>query len=123
MDVSMLCLDTYAILEIARNNKNYKKILMQEFVVPSAILAELYYVLYRDTNEETAKYWFKRFRNFNQDVNLDTWIKSARFKYEHRKENLSFFDCIGYIFAKENNLLFVTGDKAFARKKNVLYLK
>jgi len=44
-------------------------------------------------------------------------------KKENKKKNLSFFDCAGYIFARENNYKFVTGDKEFENLPNVEYIK
>ena len=44
-------------------------------------------------------------------------------RIEHAKENLSFFDCVGYVFAQEHGLIFVTGDKAFEKREGVEYIK
>jgi len=117
-----LCLDTYALIEIHKENKNYLEVLNKEFVITSAILAEFFNVMYKMHDEITANYWLKKLRPFHVDVNMNIWLKAVMYKYKKKKEKLSIFDCIGYVYAQENNLLFVTGDKEFKGKKGVLYL-
>jgi len=53
----------------------------------------------------------------------DIMLKAVRFRIDHKKENLSFFDCIGYIFTQENNMAFDTGDKDFKNKEGVEFIK
>jgi len=40
-------------------------------------------------------------------------IKGLIFREDNKKKNYSIFDAIGYKFAIENEMIFVTGDKAF----------
>lgn len=119
----MKCLDTYALIEISKGNEKFSKYSEEDFVVPDIVIAEFYGVILREYNEKTADYWFKKFENNIKSTNIYTIIKAIKFKQEHNKENLSFFDCIGYIFAKENNIKFVTGDEKFENKQNVEYVK
>jgi hypothetical protein len=123
MQNGMLCLDSYALVEIHEENKNYEFVLNQEFVIPDSTLAEFYQTLYRKLGKQTADYWLSKLSSYSVNVDLDIWIKSMAYKQEHKKENLSMFDCIGYIFAQENNMLFVTGDKQFKNKKGVMFIK
>jgi predicted nucleic acid-binding protein len=119
----MLCLDTYALSEISKDNPNYTPIYEQEFIIAEPILAEFYYVLYRDHDEETAIYWLEKLRSFAKPVPFYIWIKAVKYKKEHNKEDLSFFDCVGYMFAIENGYTFVTGDRQFEKKKGVRFIK
>jgi predicted nucleic acid-binding protein len=119
----IICFDTYALVEIEKSSLAYKKFLDKNFVIPEPILAEFFYVLLKERDEKTANYWVNKLRPFSKTINLDIWIKSMNYRYENKKENLSIFDCIGYIFALENKIKFVTGDKAFKNRKNVIYIK
>jgi len=94
-----------------------------DFVVAEPTLAEFYYVLLRDYNEQIANLWLEKFRSFIRPVPFSIWAKAMKYKHENNKENLSFFDCIGYMFAIENGYPFVTGDKQFAKRKGVMYIK
>ncbi len=47
----------------------------------------------------------------------------AEFNAKNKKNALSYADAIGYIYARENGLEFVTGDDAFKGLKGVRFLK
>ncbi len=123
MDVKMKCLDTYALIEIHDENPNFLPYLRQEFVIPDLTMAEFYSVILRDYNEKTADYLLKKFDPFVAPVDFGIIIKAVKYRHEHKKQNLSFFDCVGYIFARENNMKFVTGDKEFENKDGVEFIK
>ncbi|MBI4210839.1 MAG: hypothetical protein HY544_05020 [Candidatus Diapherotrites archaeon] len=54
----------------------------------------------------------------------DETLKDAiRFRKEHKKKNLSYADCIGYIYAKRNGIKFLTGDMQFESLPNVEFVK
>lgn len=119
----MKCLDTCALIEIHDENPNFLHYLNQEFVIPDVIMAEFYGVILRDYNEKTANYLLEKFRPFIEIVNLGIMIKAVKYRHENKKQNLSFFDCVGYIFARENGMKFVTGDRAFENKGGVEFIK
>jgi hypothetical protein len=49
-------------------------------------------------------------------------IKALKFREENKKENISVFDAFGYIYSRENNFKFVTGDKAFKSREGVEFI-
>lgn len=118
----MYCLDTYALIEIAGGNPNFSFLFKENFVIPSTTLAEFYWVLLKNKGEEDANYWSEKLLNSSIDVPIKILIKAQHFRYINRKNDMSFFDCAGYIFAIENNYLFVTGDKEFKNIKGVKYI-
>mgnify|MGYP001579508087 CR=1 FL=1 len=117
------CLDTYALAEIAKGNKEFCMYLMAEFVITDLTLAEFYAVLLREDGEKTAEYWFKRLEAYAVPVSRQILKEAIAFRYQHRKQNISFFDAVGYVYALRNNLPFVTGDKEFEKKTNVEFRK
>ncbi len=119
----MKCLDTYVLIEIHDENPNFLKYLNQEFIIPEIIMAEFYEIILRNYNEQTANYVLEKFRHFITPVKMEILIKAVKFRHENKKQNLSFFDCVGYIFALENKMKFVTGDKEFKDKENVEFIK
>ena len=56
---------------------------------------------------------FSKFRNNVVEIDDETIKAAIKFRKEHKKQDLSYTDCIGYIYAKRNNLKFLTGDKEF----------
>ncbi|HLC61857.1 PIN domain-containing protein [Candidatus Woesearchaeota archaeon] len=119
----MLCLDTYALVEIGRNNPDFTGLLNQDFVITDLTIAEFYLFLYKEGNEDLARYWLKKLESFYRNVSRNVLIKSLKYRADNKKENLSIFDAVGYIYSLENGLKFVTGDRAFKNKEGVLFIK
>ncbi len=117
------CLDTYALIEITKDNPAYRKFKELAIVVNDITLTEFYGVLLQKQNEATAEYWWRQFSTVSLPVSKLTLREAQKFKQENRKSNISFFDAVGYIFAQQNHLLFLTGDKEFAGRPGVEYVK
>lgn len=117
------CLDTYALIEIAKSNPKFAEYLNSEFVITDLILAEFYSVLLREENESVADYWFKKLERYSVPVSKEILIEAVKFRYEYKKSNISFFDSVGYIFGIKNGYSFVTGDKEFEKLKDVDFKK
>jgi len=121
MDVKVL--DTYVLWEIAIGNPKFIHYLEEDFVVNDLILAEFYGIFLREFNEQTANYWILKLKCYSQEVPLHILIKAVKFKRNNPKKKLSFFDASGYMFARENNYTFVTGDKEFEHLQGVEFVK
>lgn len=119
----MKCLDTYALIEIHDANPSFLPYLEKEFIIPETTMAEFYGVILREYNEQTANYILKKFESYLRPVDIELLIKAVKFRHENKKLNLSFFDCVGYMFALENKVKFVTGDKEFENMPNVEFKK
>jgi uncharacterized protein len=123
----LYCLDTYAIVEIYYGNPKFSKFILGNFVISDWILGEFYYVWMQKYGEVEADTLIKELEKNSIQVSKEIIIKAMKFRYQHKKENkdsnISFFDAIGYIFSKENNYIFVTGDKEFEGFENVDYVK
>ena len=118
-------LDTYAIIEIARKNPDYKDYTLSPIDAGATIfnLMELhFYYLKNFGNEEAEKIY-----NLAMPLIINTddgIIKDAnKFKLANLKKRFSFTDCIGYVAALKLNLKFVTGDYAFKGLENVEFVK
>ena len=119
----MKCLDTYPLVEIATGNEKFEFLLNGDFVITDVTIAEFYYVILQKYDGSTADFWYRKFSPYCVPVSKNILIKGVKFRYDNKKKNLSFFDCVGYIFAIENNYKFVTGDKEFEKFENVVYIK
>jgi len=115
--------DTYAIMSLIEGNENYAKYKNNLITTSILNLAEIYNIFLRNHGKQTADYWAKKL-NFNFiDMDKDSIIRAVEFRFIHRKEDLSLTDCIGYILALKNNLIFLTGDSKFKNMKNVDFVK
>ncbi len=119
----MFCLDTYALAEIGDGNPKFIDFLNKEFIITDLTLAEYYSVLYREGKEDKAIYWHSILASFCKPVSREILIKALKYRIDNKKEDLSIFDCVGYIYSLENKLQFVTGDRAFEGRKGVLFIK
>ncbi len=124
---NLYCLDTYALIEISYGNEKFSKYIKEGFVISDWTLGEFFYVWMQKYSEEEADILIKQIESCSVSVSKEIIIKAMKFRYHHKKinktSNISFFDAVGYIFSKENNCLFVTGDKEFENLDDVEYVK
>jgi len=118
----MYCLDTYAIFEMIYGNKDYKWLIKEPFVIPEETLAE-FYITFLRKNEELSEKFTNLLATKTVPVRLPTLLAAMSLKTKAKGEKLSFFDCVGYVYAQENNYTFVTGDKQFEKRKGVKFIK
>lgn len=118
----MKCLDTYALVEICDGNPKFSTLLNEEVVITDLTMAEFYGCLYRKYDLKTAQYWLRKLTPLCHPVSREILIKAVQYRVDNKSQNLSFFDCVGYLFARENNIIFVTGDKEFKHKESVQFM-
>jgi uncharacterized protein len=119
----MLCLDTYALIEINSGNPKFSHLMNEEVVITDVTMAEFYGYLYRKYNVQTADYWHRKLSFLCRTVPREVLIKAVKFRYDNKKKKMSFFDCVGYIYSLDNNMKFVTGDKEFRDVEGVEFIK
>lgn len=116
--------DSYAIIELILGNKNYEKFKKSLISTSTLNLMEVYYFLLRIYNKQTADFWMKRLKfRLDNIIKLNVALKSSYFRFNNKKEKLSYIDCLGYVLAKEMNMKFLTGDEKFKSKANVEFVK
>ena len=119
-----LFFDTYALIEIGKNNINYEPYKTDVKIFISMLnLMELAYFLIREKRENEIDGVFNELGKFVVSYNKEILINAAKMKYRYKKERLSYVDCIGYLLAKQLNVKFLTGDEKFKKMKNVEFVK
>ena len=114
--------DTYALFEIMNDKPGYRKFAGEDMVTSILNLGELYYGLMRDGGAKFAQERYAKIKCMIIPVTEDSVKRAMEFRFAN-SHKLSYIDCIGYQLAKENNLLFLTGDKAFEGIENVEFVK
>jgi len=118
--------DSYAIFEYLKGNQKYQKYFDDPIGITTRFnLMEVFYHLYKEEGEEYANEIYNSFLTVCIEVS-DEQIKNAmklRKSLKDDKLNISFVDAIGYSIAKENGLLFLTGDEDFEHLPSVEYVK
>lgn len=115
--------DSYAIIEIIKENPKYASYANEEIVLSLFNLAEIYWSVLNDFGEEKADEIYSKFRNNVAEIDDETLKEAIKFRKEHKKLDLSYIDCIGYIYSKRNNLRFLTGDSKFENLPFVEFVK
>ena len=118
-------LDTYALIEIAAQNPEYRRYTINPIEAGTTIfnIMELhfYYLKHFGSGEAEKIYDIVSPLIISTD---DDIIKDAnKFRLANNKKRLSFTDCIGYIASIKLKLKFVTGDYAFKGLDNVEFVK
>lgn len=116
--------DTYAIVEMIKGNPSYSVYSDQVMITSFLNAMEVFYVILREFNDEVkAKSIYYGLKGSLVGVSDELVLEALKFKFKHRKEGLSYTDCIGYIYAKKNGLVFVTGDSDFKNFGRVEFVR
>lgn len=116
--------DSYAVIEILKENPNYHRFLGYPITIALFNLAEIYWHCINDPKlESEAESLYSKFKRGVVEIDDETLKQAVKFRKEHKKKDLSYTDCIGYMYAKKHNMKFLTGDKGFEKIENVEYVK
>jgi len=119
----MFFFDTYAIIEIIKDNQDYRRFRDERMVTSTLNIGELYWSLLREWGRDRTDAWFEGFYPEIVDGDRSIVIEAVRFRFLHRKQNMSLVDCIGYVLARKHQLKFLTGDKEFQHLENVEFVR
>ncbi len=123
MNIEIFFCDTYALIELIRGNKDYKKYINCALITSDLNIMEMYYSFLIDCNKEIADKYFDIWSGFVVQIPREIIKKAMQIKLDYKSEKLSYVDCMGYTFAMENNVAFLTGDEKFKDKNNVEFVK
>src|SRR3989338_340161 len=115
--------DSYAIIELIKGNPNYARFIKEEVTITIFNLVEIYYSALNDMNEESAEIIYEKYKNAVVKINDEILKEAMKFRKKNKSRNLSYPDCIGYVYAIKNKVKFLTGDKEFKDLGNVEFVK
>ncbi len=115
--------DTYAVIEILAQNPNYEKYKNAEITITIFNLAEIYYICLGNFTKTELEKIYNQYKKSVVEISDEVLKEAISFRKEHKKQSLSYTDCIGYIYAKRSNMKFLTGDKEFENLENVEFVK
>ena len=123
MTDSLYFFDSYAVIEILRNNENYKKYASAIVFLTKLNLFEVYYAILRQDGQRQADSFLSQHASFAVDYDENVITEAAQLKFFYKSRKISMADAIGYIIAKKRNIKFLTGDQQFKDLENVEYVK
>jgi len=115
--------DTYAFIEMIKGNPTYQPYTDLQVITTLPNLIELYYYLLREFNMTTADRYLTGYSEFLTSITVPCIRYGMQFKLTHRKDKLSYVDCIGYARALQLGIPFLTGDSKFKDKPNVEFVR
>lgn len=115
--------DTYAVIELVTGSPFYAKFINETPTITIFNLAEIYYSALNNMDESKAEEIYEKYSCYVADVSDEILKEAMKFRKKNKKKNLSYTDCIGYIYAIKNNFIFLTGDKEFQNMENVEFIK
>ena len=115
--------DTYALIEIYEGSQRYASYAEAVFFVTKLNLFEFHQYLLRKNGEKIADEDVEILMPHLTDFSMEIVKKASKFRRQNRDKNLSMTDCVGYVYARENNLLFLTGDNGFQKMENIEFVK
>ena len=115
--------DTYAVIELVSGNSFYAKFINETPTITLFNLAEIYYSAINNLDEFKAEEIYEKYSCCVVHISDEILKEALKFRKKNKKRNLSYTDCIGYIYALKNNLIFLTGDKEFENLENVEFVK
>jgi len=115
--------DSYAIIELLQGNPNYAKYIHEPVRITLFNLVEIYWFALREYGENIAEQIYQKYKSAVFEISDETIKKAVKFREKYKKRNLSYADSLGYFYALDNNLIFLTGDKEFEDMEKVEFVK
>lgn len=115
--------DSYAIAELIHGNPNYENFADEPVVITIFNLAEIYSIALKNYDDEKADEIYDEYSKFVVEIPDSVLKEAVKFRKTYKRRDLSYTDCIGYLYAIKNNMKFLTGDKEFEGLKGVEFVK
>lgn len=115
--------DSYAVIEIIRGNPKFIHLSDRQVTITLFNLIEVVNCIYLDSGEEKAKETYERWRGCVQEIDWNIITEAIKLRQKYKKRDMSYADCIGYCYALQKGLQFLTGDKEFQDLPNVEFIK
>ncbi len=116
-------LDSYALIEIIKENKNFNKFQETINFTGFANLLEVHYRIGGEFNEKKADEIIDKLKPLVINIEIKDIKDASNFRKKNIKNKFSYIDCLGYIMALNRNMKFVTGDNQFKDFDNVEFVK
>lgn len=113
--------DSYAIIELLRRNPNFMRYGEHPIITTIFNKIEIAWWASSLVDEKFASIVTDSL--FGQEISNEIIIEAVIMRKREKRRDLSYADCIGYCFARKNNLLFLTGDKEFKDLPGVEFVK
>lgn len=115
--------DSYAIIEIIKNNPNYEKFKEEVIITNAFNIAEVHYFFMENASEIESDRIIRELNIELLQIDREAAIQASKMRFKNKRLKLSYADCLGYVTSQKNNIMFLTGDDAFKEMENVEFVK
>ena len=116
--------DTSAIYEYMRDNQKIVPYFeSHEGIVTLLVVMEAYFILLKKVSEDAADKALNMLFPLMVIPPKTLIRKAMKFRLEKAKLGFSYADALGYVYANEHNIPFLTNDSAFKGLPNVILVK
>ena len=123
MGIKKFFWDSYAVIETIKGNSNFNPYLDDEVIITIFNLIEIYFSALKDLGEATAEKIYQQYSPSVTEVPDNVLKKAMKYKLKNKDKNFSYIDCNGYVYATENDFIFLTGDREFENLENGEFVK
>ena len=116
-------LDSYALIEIIRENKNFALFEKTENFTGFMNLLEIHYIISRELGAQKADMIIGKLKHLAIHEEILDIRAASEFRMKNSKNKFSYIDCLGYSMALNREMKFVTGDIQFKNFENVEFVK
>ncbi len=116
--------DSYAVIEYMNDNSRFVSYFEEHTGMLSLLnVLEVYYSVLSDAGKEKADIVLDTLWPLIVIPSKDSVKQAMEFRREHKKSNVSYANCLGYVLALQRGVKFLTGDIQFRSLKNVEFVK
>lgn len=116
--------DSYAVIEYLRDNPTFRPYFEDHTGVLTFLnILEIYYSVLNEAGKDRADIVLEMLFQLRIEPTKEIIKKVMTFRMENKKQDLSYADCLGYIIAQEQKILFLTGDSKFRDVKGVAFVR
>ena len=116
-------LDTYALIEIVKDNKNFERFKNTRNFTGHMNLLELHYMVSKEFGKRKADEIIDKTQSITINIEIKDIKEASKFRLIYIKNKFSYVDSLGYSMAFNRNMKFLTGDKEFKNLANVEFVK
>ena len=91
--------DSYAIIELINGNPNYARYSNENIFITIFNLAEIYQSSLNQYREAESEEIYKIYSECVLEISDEILKEAIKFRKANKKKNLSYADCMGYIYA------------------------
>jgi predicted nucleic acid-binding protein len=122
-NADLLFADTYALMEITKGNRAYTQYNEAHLITFTLNLSELFYAVLREEGLTKAQGVLEHFSRYAMSFPPSVIPSAMQYKLKRKADRLSYADCLGFAFAQNISIPFLTGDKQFEGLPGVRFVR